>query len=65
MVIATDGLWEFISKQEVLGIVGPAFIRNDPQSAVKDLEKLAVEAWQHEDQSIDDITILVIFFKYY
>lgn len=48
-VIATDGLWEFISKEEVLNIVAPAFVRNDPESAVKDLEKLAVEAWQRED----------------
>lgn len=46
LVIATDGLWEFITKEQVLNAVGPAFIRNDPQSAVKDLEKMAVEAWQ-------------------
>ena len=40
-------------------------MRNDPESGVKDLEKLAVDAWMREDDSIDDITIIVVFFKYY
>lgn len=40
-------------------------MRNDPETAVKDLEKMAVEAWKREDDSIDDITIIVVFFKYY
>lgn len=65
MVIASDGLWEFITEQQVLNIVNPSFIRNDAQSAVKDLENLAVEAWKKQDESIDDITIIVVFFKYY
>lgn len=42
-----------------------SFLRNDPQSGVKDLENAAVEAWKREDDSIDDITIVVVFFKYY
>jgi serine/threonine protein phosphatase PrpC len=64
-VLASDGLWEFISAEEVLSIVGPAFVRNDPDGAVKELEKIAVKAWQREDENIDDITIQVIFLKYY
>lgn len=46
MVIASDGLWQFISSEQVLNIVAPSFIRNDAQSAVKDLETAAVEAWK-------------------
>lgn len=37
MVIGSDGLWEFISQEQVLEIVIPSFVRNDAQSAVKDL----------------------------
>lgn len=37
MVIASDGLWEFVGEEQILNIVTPSFIRNDPQSAVKDL----------------------------
>lgn len=29
MVVASDGLWEFISNEEVLEMVTPSFIRNN------------------------------------
>jgi len=45
--------------------VTPAFIRNNAEEAVQILEKKSVEAWKREDENIDDITIQVIFFKYY
>jgi serine/threonine protein phosphatase PrpC len=65
MVVASDGLWEFITNEEVLNLVTPAFIRNNADEAVHILEQKAVEAWKREDENIDDITIQVIFFKYY
>ena len=65
MVIASDGLWEFLSGEDVMELVIPAFVRNDVNEAVKVLERKAVEAWKKEDDNIDDITIQVIFFKYY
>lgn len=37
MVIGSDGLWEFITEEQVLDIVTPSFIRNDAHSAIKDL----------------------------
>ncbi len=46
-------------------VVMPAFIRNNPEEAVRMLQAKAVEAWKREDENIDDITIQVIFFKYY
>lgn len=64
-MIASDGLWEFISNEEVMEMVTPAFIRNNAEEAVQVLERAAVYAWQREDENIDDITIQVIFFKYY
>ena len=48
-----------------MDLVVPAFVRNDVQEAVEVLERRAVEAWMREDENIDDITIIVIFFKYY
>lgn len=65
MVIASDGLWEFISNEEVMELVVPAFVRNNVEEAVEVLQKKAVEAWVREDENIDDITIIVVFFKYY
>jgi hypothetical protein len=49
----------------VIEIVVPYFIKNDVEQAVQHLEKAAVEAWKREDENIDDITIQVVFFKYY
>lgn len=34
MIIASDGLWEFIDNQTVMELVIPAFIRNDVHEAV-------------------------------
>lgn len=65
IVIGSDGLWEFIENEEVMKTVIPAFVRNDPEEAVKELESMAVKAWEREDESVDDITIQVIFLKYY
>lgn len=65
MVIASDGLWEFIDNKTVMDLVIPAFVRNDVNEAVEVLQQKAVEAWMREDENIDDITIIVIFFKYY
>jgi serine/threonine protein phosphatase PrpC len=31
LVVASDGLWEFISNEEVLEMVVPAFVRNNPE----------------------------------
>jgi serine/threonine protein phosphatase PrpC len=42
MVIASDGLWEFISNEEVMEMVTPAFIRNNAEEAVQVLERAAV-----------------------
>ena len=30
LVIASDGLWEFISHEKVVEIMAPSFMRNDP-----------------------------------
>lgn len=45
MVIASDGLWEFITNEEVMELVVPAFVRNDVEEAVEVLQKKAVESW--------------------
>jgi hypothetical protein len=48
-----------------MSIVAPCFIRNDADDATKQLEQVSVAAWMEEDELIDDITILVVFFPNY
>jgi serine/threonine protein phosphatase PrpC len=56
IVVATDGLWEFVNNQETLemveGQVGPA-------QAVDTLVTEAGTRWMQEEQVIDDTTVIV------
>jgi len=60
LVIASDGLWEFVENQEVINI-SAGF--KEPHDAVRALIHLANGRWLQEDQAIDDTTIYVIFFN--
>jgi len=56
LVVATDGLWEFVENQETVEIVeGQA----SPADAVDVLITEAATRWMHEEQVIDDTTIIV------
>jgi serine/threonine protein phosphatase PrpC len=56
LVVASDGLWEFIENQETVDIaegqVGPA-------QAVDTLVTEAGTRWMQEEQVIDDTTVIV------
>ena len=61
IIIASDGVWEFIDNRRAMNIVHPYFIRNDPEGACYVLTKEAIEEWEKEDSVIDDITAIIIF----
>ena len=61
MIIASDGVWEFISNTEAVEIVVPYWNKNDPEGAANHLISLATEKWKKEDEVIDDITCLIVF----
>ena len=62
MVIASDGIWEFLSNKRVAEIVFPFYEKNDPEGACKALIKEATNWWNKEDIVVDDITVIVAFF---
>jgi len=56
LIIASDGVWEKISTQEALLVVG-----QDPQEAVRSLVHEAHARWPHtSDGDVDDITAVVV-----
>lgn len=62
-MIASDGVWEFISNEEVAAIVMPFFRQNSAEKAAEALVKESIKRWQQEDTSIDDITCIIIFLQ--
>lgn len=58
LILASDGLWEFMSDQEVMDI---AVNTTEPRYAVDKLISEANERWMVEEQVIDDTTVCVAF----
>lgn len=63
LLLCSDGVWEFITSQEAVDIIG-RFAVSDVQKAV---ESLASEAWNRwiaeEGNVVDDITIICAYFS--
>ena len=62
IVVASDGVWEFLDNNTVRDIVMPYYEKNDPNGACKELIKKSTEWWNKEDIVVDDITVVVVFF---
>lgn len=58
LVMASDGLWEFMSNEEVMEI---AVATTEPRFAVDRLISESNERWMKEEQVIDDTTVCVAF----
>jgi serine/threonine protein phosphatase PrpC len=58
LVIASDGIFEFLTNQEVLNICEASF---SPLQACELLTKAAYDKWLEHENRTDDITIIVCF----
>ena len=63
IVIASDGLWEYVSNEEVVNIVGNSLMCGNYKQAADELYKYSVTKWEEHEEGIDDITIIVTFLK--
>ena len=63
-IIASDGVWEYIDSEESVEIV-KEFYENDMDAngAVESLVKEAFSRWKREEDTVDDITAIVVFFE--
>jgi serine/threonine protein phosphatase PrpC len=63
-VVASDGLFEFMTSQEVVDIVAKhAAPVPDPERAIKELVQESHRRWVRNEPVIDDTSIIVAFFK--
>jgi serine/threonine protein phosphatase PrpC len=58
IILASDGLWEFMSSQEVVDFIARV---PDPKRAVDMLVAESAARWMKEEQVIDDTTIIVAY----
>jgi serine/threonine protein phosphatase PrpC len=63
LIVASDGLWEFLSNKKVVQIVEKYWQEGKAREACEKLVALATACWQREDDVMDDITIIVTFFN--
>ena len=63
IIIASDGLWEYMGNKEVTDFVKSVIDKNDAEFICKELYKESVKRWKLKDQGIDDITILCILLE--
>ena len=63
IIIASDGLWEYVSNEEVTDIVKNLIEKNDVNIIVNELYKYSYEKWKMKDSGIDDITIICVLLK--
>ena len=62
IILASDGIWEFLSNDQVKDIIMPFYQQNDPNGACESLIKESTKLWESEDVVVDDITIILLFF---
>ena len=62
IVLASDGVWEFLSNEDVAAIVLPFFEKKNAEGAAEALVRESYLKWKsEEDDIIDDITCVIIF----
>ena len=63
IIVASDGIWEFMSNEEVRNIVMNYTYSKDANLCAKNLVDKARLIWQGTGYAIDDITCVVAFFN--
>ena len=62
IIIASDGLWDYISSQEAIEIASKFW--GSVELAARELLSAAEYQWKLNEECIDDITIIVIFLPF-
>ena len=62
LLICSDGIWEYISNEEAMEIGNKFYLRNDAVGLCKELYKKSYELWKKDDEVVDDITAIAVFF---
>ena len=62
LVVCSDGVWEFISNEQVRDIGNIFYARNDVANFCTELVKYSMILWEQYGMNRDDITVVSVFF---
>ena len=63
LIIASDGIWEFIDSHECITIISEFYEKGQIEEAASELINEAIKRWHKEDNIVDDITLVLVFFS--
>eukprot|EP00919_Chromeraceae_sp_WS-2016_P017982 GHVR01042761.1.p1 GENE.GHVR01042761.1~~GHVR01042761.1.p1 ORF type:complete len:273 (+),score=55.74 GHVR01042761.1:134-952(+) len=63
MIIASDGVWEFISSEESVRMLQSYWEKKDPKGACEYMIQESNRRWRQEEEVIDDSTCVLVFFN--
>ena len=62
LVIASDGVWEYMSNKTVTSLIIDSIKTGSPQSGCDKIVSESVKYWKKKDSAIDDITVILTIF---
>ena len=62
-VVASDGLFEFISSQTIVEVIKDYYLNGDIVGCCEYLYKLSRNKWMKEEEVVDDITMILVFLE--
>ena len=64
IILATDGIWQFLSNEQVKNLILPYYEEDNINGGIQKLVGSARKMWETKNpRFIDDITIILIFFR--
>ncbi|CAD8143725.1 unnamed protein product [Paramecium octaurelia] len=60
LVIASDGVWEYLSNEDVMNIVIPYYEKGELDQAGEKLMMEAIHSWKKNSPARDDITFIIV-----
>ena len=62
IVICSDGVWEFLSNENVMDLGNEFYEKNDVNGFTKKLAETSEKIWEQKDVIVDDITAVAVFY---
>ena len=63
IIIASDGIWEYMTSNEVVDLLKDFYLKDELQLAAEKLVLIASNRWKRNEGIVDDISLILIYFE--